>query len=160
MTLFAVEAPAGLKRAKSKIWDQPPSPVVIKKSKKDTGDGEVSQRAAKKATKANKKKAQDLEAPSRSEIVNSFKEEYRAALDQLPECLRPISCKHGAHSYTRMVQGKARVEILLKNKSLKPKSKVDGTPIQSNCIRFTEWKQALSMCGVSVEDSSSESDGE
>ena len=150
MSLFAVEAPSGLKRAKSKIWDQPPSPIVIKKSKKDMGVGEVSESAGKKATKGKKKKKQGSDAPpSRSEIVN-----------QLPECLRPISRKHGTHSYTRMVQGKARIEILLKNKSLKPKSKVDGTPIQSNCIRFTEWKQALGMCGVSVEDSSSGSDSD
>lgn len=98
--------------------------------------------------------------PSRSEIVESFKEQYRPALDQLPDCLRPVSCKHGAHSYTRMVQGKARVEILLKNKSLKPKSKVDGTPIQSSCLRFTDWKEALKLCGVGVVGSSDEEESE
>ena len=142
-----------MKRSLAKVWKSPPSPIVVKKAKvlADAAPSEPSRKKQSMKSKKKKGKAEE-DLSSRAEIVESFKEQYRPALDQLPECLRPVSCKHGAHSYTRMVQGKARVEILLKNKSLKPKSKVDGTPIQSSCLRFTEWKEALKLCGVVLDE--------
>ena len=120
----------------------------MKKPKKKGGEDSELEPKVDKKRKNKKRCLQPADVPSRSEIVASFKEQYRPAIDLLPQCLKPVSCKHGAHSFTRMVQGKARIEVLLKNKSLKPKSNVDGTPIQASCMRFTEWKEALKLCGV------------
>ncbi|CAE7252923.1 unnamed protein product [Symbiodinium natans] len=75
--------------------------------------------------------------PSDDAILESFMEPYRELIERLPLPLFPRSTRHGLHSYTQPIR-KAKVEVLLRQKALKPKTNMAGENIscrsQHDCI--------------------------
>lgn len=66
------------------------------------------------------------------QVLESFLEEYRPAIADLPEELKPMSVTHGAHSFTKLVPGIGRVEVLLRQKAFKPKSSPSNKSIANS----------------------------
>lgn len=91
--------------------DPPPVPAVADKDNTGEGDNEEIPKAKSKAKKrksnasssSKKKKKADTcdNAPEDpKDVVASFLEGYQPIINALPVSLRPVSSRHGAHSYT------------------------------------------------------------
>ena len=75
----------------------------------------------------------------RSQVLESFKEEYRPLIQKLPSKLYPTSCTHGQHSFTVSPDGwgAAKVEVLLRHQAFKPKVNASGTQVKSKNISWS-----------------------
>ena len=65
------------------------------------------------------------------QVVNSFEDEYKDIIQSLPDELKPQSTTHGKHSFTTSVEGLGRIEVLLRQRALKPKATPSGKPIKA-----------------------------
>ena len=67
------------------------------------------------------------------EVLESFKEEYRPAIQALPSQLYPTSATHGQRSFTVTLVGfgSARVEILLRQQAFKAKVNISGVALKT-----------------------------
>ena len=158
-----ISPPRTFKRSNAAIWEEKIEPVVFKKPKTKGAAkagpstppqplaGDVA--AGSGAEKKKKQKKSDLVGECFEAIRESFSEEYRPVLSILPFALQPSSTRHGQHSYTKLI-GSARIEVLLRQRALKPKNTVDGSQIQTKSVSFAPdnvgevCKRAFLMCGL------------
>ena len=145
--------PKGYKRSRAQIWEEGAEPVVLKKGRAAaTAEQQLPKENKSKEPPKSSKAQQQKRTESFEEITESFNVEYREVLAILPLALQPTSTRHGQHSFTKAV-GKARIEILLRQKALKPKNHVDGTQIQTRSLPLGEnvqavCRRAFAMCGL------------
>lgn len=152
-----ISPPRGFKRSNAEIWEEKITPVVLKKPK--AADQSVAAAAAKVVEKkkpAPASKKGGAPAETFEAIRESFSEPYRPTLALLPWCLQPSSSRHGQHSYTKMI-GSARIEVLLRQRALKPKNKADGSQVQTKSMSFAAdnvkdvCRRVFLICGLSEE---------
>lgn len=91
------------------------------------------------------------------QVLNSFEESYRALIREMPLQLVPRTDRRGKHSYTVKIGEKARVEVLLRQQALKPKSDSCGkllTGENAKSISFVKddvhsaWVKAKAVMGI------------
>ncbi|CAK9016996.1 unnamed protein product [Durusdinium trenchii] len=151
------DAPEGFHAAVEAIQEQPPPPVDVEHKKK--GEKKKNKKKRKLQTVESpakrSKSAAPLPSPDLSEeVLSSFLPEYQDSVKNLPAELLPTSATHGKHSFTKIVDGVGRVEVLLRQQAFKPKSTASMKPVSSssqiswnNDGVHAAWEEAKSiMC--------------